>query len=79
MEASAADQSNHKNQTTGNAGHGSDSNGKSKANLYAGAVAQRVLHGPSRGRGGSPRRAASVNSKPPSRLSKMSGATEATS
>ncbi|OEL29366.1 hypothetical protein BAE44_0009615 [Dichanthelium oligosanthes] len=79
MEASAADQGYQKNQQTTYACHGSDgSNGKSRADLYAGAVAQRVLYGPSRGRGGSPRRVAAANGKPPSRLSKVSGAAEAT-
>ncbi|CAO2184668.1 unnamed protein product [Urochloa humidicola] len=76
MEASAAEQSNQKSQTT-STGHGSDSNsngGKSRADLYAGAVAQRVLHGPSQCRRGGPRRVAAANGKPPSRLSKMSGA-----
>ncbi|CAO2192492.1 unnamed protein product [Urochloa humidicola] len=75
MEASPADQSNQKSQTT-SVGHGSDSNsnGKSRADLYAGAVAQRVLHGPSQCRRSGPRRVAAANGKPPSRLSKMSGA-----
>jgi hypothetical protein len=80
-EASAAVHGKQKDgdQITAGACHGSDSNDcTSRADLYAGAVAQRVLYGPaSRCRGGS-RRAATVNGKPPSRLSKMSGAAEAT-
>jgi hypothetical protein len=87
MEASTADHGKHKqkygDQTTAGACHGSDSDndkGKSRADLYAGVVAQRVLYRPtSRCRGGgNPRRAAAGNGKPPSRLSKMSGAAEAT-
>jgi len=86
VEASTADHGKHKqkdgDQTTAGACHGSDSDnkGKSRADLYAGVVAQRVLYRPtSRCRGGgNPRRAAAGNGKPPSRLSKMSGAAEAT-
>ncbi|KAF0920713.1 hypothetical protein E2562_036414 [Oryza meyeriana var. granulata] len=85
MEASA-DHGGHHHQTTtkkisqqgpdgGNSGAG-----KSRVDLYAGAVAQRALYGPtSRCRGATRRQQVAGNgggkdSKPPSRLSKMSGA-----
>jgi len=83
MEASTADHGKQKvgDQTTAGVCHDSDSdNGKSRADLYAVAVAQRVLYRPTsrcRGSGGAPRRAAAANGKPPSRISKMSGAAEA--
>jgi hypothetical protein len=84
MESSNADHGQPKKDTTGGASHDSNkkSAGKSRADLYAGAVAQRVLYGPSRCRGGgSPRKPAAVSAtgsgKPPSRLSKMSGSTSA--
>lgn len=89
MEASAADHhGGHHHQTTkkiisqGSDGiGGGGGGGKSRVDLYAGAVAQRALYGPtttSRCRGASRQRQQAVaggkDSKQPSRLSKMSGA-----
>ncbi|KAG8045390.1 hypothetical protein GUJ93_ZPchr0008g13928 [Zizania palustris] len=61
--------------------HGSDGgagNSKPRVDLYAGAVAQRALFGPSGRCRGAARKGAAGNgskdSKQPSRLSKMSGA-----
>uniref|UniRef100_A0A0E0IT00 Uncharacterized protein n=1 Tax=Oryza nivara TaxID=4536 RepID=A0A0E0IT00_ORYNI len=89
MEASAADHhGGHHHQTTkkiisqGSDGiGGGGGGGKSRVDLYAGAVAQRALYGPtttSRCRGAARQRQQAVaggkDSKQPSRLSKMSGA-----
>uniref|UniRef100_J3KZJ7 Uncharacterized protein n=1 Tax=Oryza brachyantha TaxID=4533 RepID=J3KZJ7_ORYBR len=87
MEASAADHGGHHHQTaakkTGLQGSdGSGGGGKPRVDLYAGAVAQRALYGPtSRCRGAAAARRQQVmagaggkDSKQPSRLSKMSGA-----
>ncbi|BAS71979.1 Os01g0342500, partial [Oryza sativa Japonica Group] len=88
MEASAADHhGGHHHQTTkkiisqGSDGIGGGGGGKSRVDLYAGAVAQRALYGPtttSRCRGAARQRQQAVaggkDSKQPSRLSKMSGA-----
>ncbi|CAD6231450.1 unnamed protein product [Miscanthus lutarioriparius] len=82
MESSCADHGQPKKETTGASQDSNNKSGKSRADLYAGAVAQRVLYGTSRCRGGSPRKPAAVSvagsGKPPSRLSKMSGSAEAT-
>uniref|UniRef100_A0A0D3ENE6 Uncharacterized protein n=3 Tax=Oryza TaxID=4527 RepID=A0A0D3ENE6_9ORYZ len=90
MEASAADHhGGHHHQTTkkiisqgsDGIGGGGGGGGKSRVDLYAGAVAQRALYGPtttSRCRGAARQRQQAVaggkDSKQPSRLSKMSGA-----
>uniref|UniRef100_A0A0E0JI31 Uncharacterized protein n=1 Tax=Oryza punctata TaxID=4537 RepID=A0A0E0JI31_ORYPU len=85
MEASSAadDHGGHHHQTTKKISQGSDGivGGKSRVDLYAGAVAQRALYGPttSRCRGAARQRQQVAgngvkDSKQPSRLSKMSGA-----
>lgn len=81
--SSSADPGQPKKETTGASHDGNNKPaGKSRAGVYAGAVAQRVLYGPSRCRGGSPRKPVAVSvtgsGKPPSRLSKMSDSAEAT-
>uniref|UniRef100_A0A0D9V0J3 Uncharacterized protein n=1 Tax=Leersia perrieri TaxID=77586 RepID=A0A0D9V0J3_9ORYZ len=79
MEGSAADHGGYQ-QTTKKTSQGSDGDKSSRVDLYAGAVAQRALYGPttSRCRGAARRQqqvaGGKADSKQPSRLSKMSGA-----